>query len=256
MCCCAWLLHLFSFLRSRSDVHGSAAAPPQLPPRTVSCAWSSSFTSSASVTSASSTHGLLHLFSFRHFSFFHARSAAPLRRPSLQLPPRTVCCASSASATSASSTHGLLLMDTSSLPGLGIHDHVDPPAASSSCLSSTQADDDDACSSIGEGPKLEGTYRFVRSAAAGQKQKAPDAQGTPEHTAVHASREVYKTPLRSPYVILQTWCQCFQKTALVGSHGILTSRAGDFAGRSTLAVSPPCRCVQSAMIAQFIVSKG
>ena len=78
----------------------------------------------------SAAHGLLHLFSFRHFSFFHARSAAPLRRPSLQLPPRTVCCASSASATSASSTHGLLrmvqLMDTSSLPGLGIHDHVDP----------------------------------------------------------------------------------------------------------------------------------
>ena len=93
MCCCAWLLHLFSFLRSRSAVHGSAAAPPQLPPRTVCCAWSSSFTSSASPP---------------------------------QLPPRTVCCASSASATSASSTHGLLLMDTSSLPGLGIHDHVDP----------------------------------------------------------------------------------------------------------------------------------
>ena len=61
------------------------------------CAWSSSFTSSASPP---------------------------------QLPPRTVCCASSASATSASSTHGLLrmlqLMDTSSLPGLGRHDHVDP----------------------------------------------------------------------------------------------------------------------------------
>ena len=118
-------LHRLSFLHARSAVHGPAVSPLQLPslqlpPRTVCC------TSSASVTSASSTHGLLHLFSFRHFSFFHARSAAPLRRPSLQLPPRTVCCASSASATSASSTHGLLLMDTSSLPGLGIHDHVDP----------------------------------------------------------------------------------------------------------------------------------
>ena len=103
------------------------ASPLQLPPLTVCCAWFSSCTASAS-----STHGQLcmvqqfHLFSFRHFSFLHARSAAPLRRPSLQLPPRTVCCASSASATSASSTHGLLLMDTSSLPGLGIHDHVDP----------------------------------------------------------------------------------------------------------------------------------
>ena len=119
------------------------ASPLQLPPLTVCCAWFSSCTASASSThgqlcmvqqfhlfsftsSASSTHGLLRLFSVRHFSFLHARSAAPLRRPSLQLPPRTVCCASSASATSASSTHGLLLMDTSSLPGPGIHDHVDP----------------------------------------------------------------------------------------------------------------------------------
>ena len=194
------------------------ASPLQLPPLTVCCAWFSSCTASAS-----STHGLLRLFSVRHFSFLHARSAA----------------------------YGHLLAAWTRNSR-----SCRPPAASSSCLSSTQADDDDACYSIGEGPKLEGTYRFVRSAAAGQKQKAPDAQGTPEHTAVHASREVYKTPLRSPYVILQTWCQCFQKTAPVGSPGILTSRAGDFAGRSTLAVSPPCRCVQSAMTAQCIVSKG
>ena len=85
------------------------ASPLQLPPLTVCCAWFSSCTASASSThgqlcmvqqfhlfsftsSASSTHGLLHLFGVRHFSFLHARSAAPLQRPPLQLPPRTVCC--------------------------------------------------------------------------------------------------------------------------------------------------------------------
>ena len=134
------------------------ASPLQLPPLTVCCAWFSSCTASASSThgqlcmvqqfhlfsftsSASSTHGLLHLFGVRHFSFLHARSAAHGSAASPLQPhlfsflhswsaAHDFSLTSSASATSASSTHGLLrmlqLMDTSSLPGLGIHDHVDP----------------------------------------------------------------------------------------------------------------------------------
>ena len=144
------MLHLSSFTSSASSPHGllsMGASPLQLHLFSFLYAWSAEhgcFTSPASAT-----HGLLHLFSFtssassahglmcmvqqlHRLSFLHARSAvhgpavSPLQLPSLQLPPRTVCCASSASATSASSTHGLLLMDTSSLPGPGIHDPVDP----------------------------------------------------------------------------------------------------------------------------------